>query len=523
MFLVPLTGLKWLFTNIFMRASTRVAVNTSVQYLRTVISIIITLYTSRVVLANLGVDDYGIFSLIGGVVALLAFIQNNLSRTTQRFLSYYHGRNDQAMIVKIFNNSVTTQWIISILLCGTLALLTDVVLEHLVSIPSNRQEAAKWVYWLMIASLFVNLQSTPYLATLIARENIVYSSIVQMLDAVLKIPVAVSLIWISGNKLEWYSGMSFLVVALNFLMYYAYCKRKYTECQFFSFRSFDRTLFKEMFSFMGWNVYGTACLAGRTQGTAILLNRFFGTAVNAAFGIGGQVSGQIGFLSNALTTAINPQIIKAEGAGDRKKMFRLSEISCKFSFLLMSVVSIPAIIYMPTLLDIWLEEVPEYTSMFCIAVVLANQIDLLTLNLNTANQAIGNVKVYSICINTIKVLTIPVMWYVLHLGMDPVAAMTVYVAFEALCAITRLVFLHISVHLSIRQYIHNVFFMVIPPVTVNVLACYYASMYLTGWMFLATGCISVIVTGIVTYMAGLRQDERIILSGLVGRIIKRIK
>lgn len=506
-----------------MRASTRVAVNTSVQYLRTFVSIIITLYTSRVVLANLGVEDYGIFSLIGGVVALLAFIQNNLSRTTQRFLSYYHGKNDQAMIVKIFNNSVATQWIVSILLCGVLAMLADVLLEHLVNIPSGRQSAARCVYWLMIASLFVNLQSTPYLATLIARENIVYSSIVQMVDALLKIPVAVSLIWISDNRLEWYSGMSFLVVSLNFFMYYAYCKSKYAECRSFSFRSFDRTLFREMFSFMGWNVYGTACIFGRTQGIAILLNRFFGTAVNAAFGIGGQVSGQIGFLSSALTTAINPQIIKAEGGGERKRMFRLSEISCKFSFLLMSVVAIPAIIYMPTLLKLWLKDVPEYTSMFCIAVILANQIDLLTLNLNTANQAIGNVKIYSICINTIKILTLPVAWYVLHLGKNPTAVMAVYVIFEALCAMSRLVFLHITVRLSVKQYLRNVFFMVIPPVAVNILICHYVSTYLTGWMFLVTGCISVIMTGAVTLLVGLRPDERMVLEGLTGRIFKRIK
>ena len=506
-----------------MRGSTRVAINTCVQYLRTIVSVIISLYTSRIVLANLGVEDYGIFSLIGGVVALLSFIQNNLSRTTQRFLSYYHGKNDQAMIKRIFNNSVITQLIISILLCGILAMFTDLVLDNLVNIPSDRQEAARWVYWLMIASLFVNLQSTPYLATLIAQENIVYSSIVQMMDAILKIPVAVSLIWISNNRLEWYSGLSFMIVVLNFLMYYAYCKRKYAECQSFFFHSFDKTVFKEMFSFMGWTVYGTACLLGRTQGTAILLNRFFGAAINAAFGIGGQVSGQIGFLSNALTTAINPQIIKAEGAGNRKRMFRLSEISCKFSFLLMSVVAIPIIIYMPTLLELWLEDVPEYTSMFCIAIVLASQIDLLTLNLNTTNQAIGNVKVYSISINTIKIFTLPVMWYVLHLGMDPTAAMMVYVAFEALCAIARLVFLHITVRLSIKQYLRNVFFMVIPPVIANAFICYYVSTYLTGWMFLVTGCISLFVTGILTISVGLRQDERVMLDSLMKRMIKRIK
>ena len=506
-----------------MRASTRVAVNTSVQYARTIISVIITLYTSRVVLANLGVEDYGIYSLIGGVVALLAFIQNNLSRTIQRYLSYYQGKGDNLMIVKIFNNSVTTQFAIAIFLCGILALLTNVVFMYLIKISPDRLEAAKYVYWLMLGSLFFNLLSTPYLAALIARENMVYSSIIQIIDSVLKVPVALSLIWISANKLEWYSLMSFFIVVLNFICYYIYCRRKYDECKHFSFRSFDRNLFKDMLSFMGWNVYGTGCIIGRTQGTAILLNNFFGTAINAAFGISGQISGQISFLSNSLTTAINPQIIKSEGAGKRQKMFRLCEMSCKFSFLLMSMVAVPAIIYMPTILELWLKDVPEHTSMFCIAIIVANQIDLATMNLNTANQAIGNVKIYNISIQTIKILTLPVMFLVLKLGGQPLDCMIVFVIFEFICAIARVVFLHISVNLSITQYLRNVFIQILPPIIINACICYYLSLYLSNWLFLVTSCISIVVTCLSTYLFGLKPDEKEILLSMMNRLKTRLK
>lgn len=506
-----------------MKSSTRVALNTIVQYIRTIISVIITLYTSRVVLANLGVNDYGIYSLIGGVVALLAFIQNNLSRTIQRYLSFYQGKNDLFMVVKIFNNSVTTQLIIAIVLCGTLALMTDIVFVYLVNISPDRLVSAKYVYWLMLGSLFFNLLSTPYLAALIARENMVYSSIIQIIDSILKIPVALSLIWISSNKLEWYSFLSFCIVILNYFCYYIYCKCKYEECKHFSFRSFNGRLLKEMLSFMGWGVYGTGCVIGRTQGTAILLNKFFGTAINAAFGISGQVAGQISFLSNSLTTAINPQIIKAEGSGDRKRMFRLSEISCKFSFLLMSMVTVPAVIYMPTILDLWLEEVPEYTSMFCISILIANQIDLMTLNLNTTNQAIGNVKVYSICINTIKILTLPVMLLILKMGMKPMDVMIVYIIFETICAITRVIFLHLSVNLSIKQYLQNVFVLILFPLLLNIIICNIVSCYLTGWLFLITGVISVFVTCISTYFCGLKKDEHEIIKNMFNVVINKIK
>lgn len=506
-----------------MNSSTRVAVNTSIQYVRTFITVIITLYTSRVILANLGVEDYGIYSLIGGVITMLAFIQNNLARTTQRYLSYYQGKGDFQYVTKIFNNSVCTQIAVAVFLCGILALLTNPVILHLVNIPANKIEAAKWVYWLMLVSLFINLQSAPYLAALIARENMVFSSIVQILDAILKIPVALSLIWISENKLEWYSFMSLLIVALNFICYYIFCIRKYDECRYFTLRSFDIKLSKEMLSFMGWNVYGTVCIMGRTQGTAILLNRFFGPSINAAFGIGGQVSGQMGFLSNALTTAINPQIIKAEGGGNRKKMLRLCEISCKFSFLLMSMVSVPAVIYMPTILNIWLEEVPQHTSMFCIFILIANQIDLLTLTLNTANQAIGNVKTYNICVNTIKALTLVFIYFALKQDTHPAMAMIVYVIFEAICASARLIFLKINVQMSVSQYLNNVFFSIIPPLAINIAVCYLISPWFPSWGGLVVGCISIAITGLTTYLFGLKIDEREIINAMAVKIIKRIK
>lgn len=503
-----------------MNSSTRVVLNTGVQYARTIISVIITLYTSRIVLANLGIDDYGIYSLIGGVVALLAFIQNNLSRTMQRYLSYYQGRNDNMMLIKIFNNSIITQGLISLVLCSVLLLLTDVVFEY-VNIPSNRIESAKLVYWIMIASLFLNLQSAPYLATLIAHENIVYSSIVQIVDAILKVPIALSLIWISDSKLEWYSLFSALIVLLNFLCYYFYCKLKYKECNQFAINSFDLKLCKEMFSFMGWSVYGTMCVVGRTQGVAILLNKYFGTAINAAFGISGQLSGQIGFFSSSLVTAISPQIIKSEGAGNRKRMFRLSEISCKFSFLLMSIISIPLLFYLPTVLEMWLGNVPEYTVMFSFFIILSNQIDLLTLNLNTTNQAIGNVKIYSISINTIKILTVPFVLIILQHGASPTGTMYVYLIFESLCAIVRLVFLRINVNLSISSYIRNVFLMILPPIIINITICYLIVPYLPGLLFLVTGFISIIVTFLATYLFGLKDDEKKIIQDIIKKIKKR--
>lgn len=501
-----------------MKASSRVVVNTLAQYIRTVITIVIVLYTSRVVLANLGVDDFGIYSLVGGVISMLAFVRRNLSRTIQRFLSYHHGSGNKSMVVQIFNNSVCTQLFISMGLCLILLLCMPLIFNYLLNIPRGRIEAARVVYVLMIANLFFHMLSAPYEAALIARENIVFSSIVSVVDAILKIPVAISLIYISANKLEWYSVMMALIVFLNYIVFWLYCKWKYEECSHFSFRTFDRSLFVEMFSFMGWNVYGTMCITGRTQGVAILLNRFFSTAINAAFGLGGQVAGQIQFLSSALTTAINPQIIKAEGSGNRIRMFRLAEISCKFSFLLMNILAVPSLFYMDFLLNIWLKEVPPFTAMFCQMIILTELVDLTTLNLATANQAVGNVKVYSICIQTVKVMTLPVVWFVLYRGMGPFEVMVVYVTFEAICAISRLIFLHVNIKLSIGQFVRNVFAGTMPVFLLNLLACYFACQYFEGWLFVIGYAVSFLVTSMATWSLGLKQDEKEILCQILSKV-----
>ena len=505
-----------------MNASTRVVINTLAQYVRTIFMVVIVLYTSRVVLDNLGVNDYGIYSLVSGVVAMLAFIRNNLSKTIQRFLSYHHGSGNKEMVVKIFNNSVCTQLIITIILCGVLLACTPLIFNYLLKIPIDRLVTAKTVYVLMVFSLFFQMLTAPYEAVLIARENIIFSSIVSVVDAVLKIPIALSLIYISSDKLEWYSVMMALVVVLNYFVFRYYCKRKYDECLYFSLRSFNKELFKEMFSFMGWNVYGTMCVTGRTQGVAILLNRFFSTAINAAFGLGGQVAGQVSFLSGAITTAINPQIIKAEGGGDRGKMFRLSEISCKFSFLLMSMVAIPAVIYMDFIMDIWLKEVPPYTCMFCQMIILTALVDLTTLNMNTTNQAVGNVKFYQICINSIKICSLPVTWLVLRMGQGPFEVMVVYIVFELLCAISRIVFLHISVQLPVLQFVRNVILGILPVFFINLIVCYFVSRYLTGWWLIVTGILSIVTTCCSAWLIGLQNDEKDVFRKMITKIKTRI-
>lgn len=495
-----------------MKASTRVFVNTIVQYFRTIFCALISLYTSRIVLENLGVNDYGIYSLVGGVVAMLSFIRNSLSSTTQRYLSFNHGKGDKFLIIKVFNNSVITQTIISVLLCCLLLLFTEPIFNHFLNIDAERLASAKIVYYFMVATLFLNLQSTPYLATLIARENIIYSTVIEIFDALLKIPIVISLCYISQDKLVWYSLCCSLLVLFNYVCYYVYCKKHYEECQHFSFRSFDFSLLKEMFSFAKWMIYSTGCIVGRTQGIAVIINKFYSTAMNAAYGIGLQVCSQMTFLSHALITAIRPQIIKAEGAGDRYRTIRLSEMACKFSFVLMGMVTIPALLHMNDLLSIWLVNVPEYAVMFCQYSLLAFWIDQLTCPLAIANAAIGNVRIYSLWVNTIKVFTVPVVFLALYYGYSVYSIMIIYVTFETICMLSRLVFLKLNINLKIIQFIKHVVLPLIIPTIITIIFCVQISKYLSGILALINFCISFIIYGCFFLFFGLINDERSILK-----------
>ena len=502
-----------------MDAASRVAVNTIAQYVKTVFSVVVSLYTSRIILDNLGISDFGIYDLVGGIIALFSFVNLTLSTTTQRYLSYHQGKNDLPMSIKIFNNSFITQIAIAGFLCLLMLSLTHPIFDHLLRIEPERIHAAYFVYYCMVATLFLNFLSVPYQALLIAHENIVYSSIVVMCESVLKIPVAFSLAWAPFDRLEWYALCVLLMFVPTFFAYYIYCRKKYVECQHVTMRSFDKNLFKEMFSFTGWTLYGTACVVGRNRGLAIIINNFFTTAMNGAMGIGNQVSGYLSFLSTSLTNSMRPQIVKAEGAGNRKKMLRLSEICCKASLVLMTLIAMPAIFEMDDLMALWLVDVPAYAVFFARAFVLSAWIDQFTVGLSVANAAVGNVKAFQVVTNTVKVLALPVIIVFLKIGFAVEYVMAVYILFEIICSCIRLFMLRRSVGLSIKSFGRNVVIPLIVPILATGCACFYLSPMFDGWKCLFSFVISPILVLSLTYVMGLKEDEKSkIIALLSGKI-----
>ena len=421
-----------------MQSSTRVIVNTLIQYVRSGLSIIIALYTTRVILDALGAEDYGVYVLIGGIVSMLTFVQSALTQTTQRFLAFYIGKNDDEKQKSVFGTSLVIQFVLSVIIIVVLLLLCYPVIYNLLEIPVGRLEAARIVYYIVLMALFFTMMSVPYMAVLVANENIVYYSVVNIIDSLLLLPIAWLVSHSDNDRLVLYAFLMLVVKFLNILLYYVYCRHHYRKVVTFRGFTYNKSTFREMFSFSGWNTYGAAVPILRNQGVAIIVNKFMGTVANAAYGIGLQVFGQLGVVPASIMNAMMPQIIKSEGNGDRERMLRLSEIASKFSFILIGLFSVPLIFEINAILSIWLKEVPEHTSLFCIILILSVWFDQLTIGLSSASQAVGRIKEYMMVVSNIKLMVIPVSFIFFYLRFPILVCIIPFVVFEFISSWSRI-------------------------------------------------------------------------------------
>ena len=334
-----------------MEANKRVFINTIAQYTKALINTILSLYTVRLILSALGQEDYGIFSLIAGIIALLGFVQNALVITTQRYLSYQYGKDNTNELQRIFSNSLVLHIAIALFLSLIMMIFKDYLCSSFLNIAENRREAAEIVYMMSVGMMVVTFITAPFKALYIARENIVFISFIEILDGVLKFSLALTLLGLDIDKLITYSMMLTGIVIFEFITYLSVAICKFQECRPTKIKQdFDVDIIKRLAGFAGWTTYGMAAIILRTQGLAILLNKFFGTKMNAAYGIATQAYGAVSFVATSVLNAMNPQIMKAEGGNDRNRMLLLASKESKFVVIMMGILFIPLIFEMDNLL-----------------------------------------------------------------------------------------------------------------------------------------------------------------------------
>ena len=391
-----------------MDVSVKVLYNTLSLYGKMVITTIISLYLTRIILNYLGANDFGLYNLIGGIIALLSFVNSALMVSTQRFLSVALGGDNVAKIRNIFSVSV----LIHVVLTGILIVIFELcylfLFDGFLNIDPNRLNAAKIIYQLMIISAIFTILGVPYNAIINAKEDLWLFSIVEALCAVLKLGILVLFHYVYSDALIMYTLWILVITIINFLLKYVWCKVEYKECNKLSFHMKENVpLVKDMMTFSGWNAFGTLALIGRNQGIAILLNVFWGTAINAVYGIANQVNSQLIYFSTMMTTSLTPQIMKSYGEGNQNRMLNLSVFTCKLSFFLSAVFAIPLLLELPFVLKLWLKNVPEYAEIFCSLIIYMFLLMQLYPGLNRAIQACGRIKWYQVLTSIVLLLPIP--------------------------------------------------------------------------------------------------------------------
>lgn len=503
-----------------MSSSQRIIVNTIAQYCRTALNVVLSLVATRLILSALGQTDYGIYMVVAGTIAMLGFMTNALVTTTQRYLAYYEGEKDFSSAYTCFGNSVLLHVLIGLGILLILLGLEPVIMRHFLQIPTDRLIAAQWVYVAASIMMSVSIIVSPFRALFIAKENIVFISIIDILDYVLKVAIAVILLYVAQcDKLILYGGLMSSIAFVNLIILGAYAHIHYAECHWVSWREWNGKYMRELTSFATWTLYSAGCFMVRAQGIGIVLNRFFGTIINAAYGIALQVSTATSMLAQAILNAISPQVYKAEGEHNREQVFRLSNSACKFSLLLVSIVTIPMLFEITPLLECWLgtNNVPEKTVLFVQFTLIALIGDQLTNGLGLAIQATGQVKYNALIINTIKVLTLPIAWLCLHCGLNVDSVMWCYLIIEMLCAWMRLPYLRRTVFFEQKTYWRTMIHCV-----PTIIICIAMSWLCTHFMhfpfrFLVTISATIIAGALMVFVSALSNTERTFIYNVIHK------
>lgn len=507
-----------------MQASNRIIVNTLVQYTRTILNILLSLYSARIVLEYLGAEDYGIYALVAGVVSMLSFLTNSLISSTQRFLSINQGKGNLENMKSVFSNSLLLHILLGLFIALALESLTPFLFSGFLNIPTGRENAARFIYQLVVIMVYISFMAAPYRALLTSRENILYISAIDVIDGILKVIMVLMLPILHMDNLIVYGCIMFLISCFNLLSFSIYAHIHFEECILPKLRYFSWNYICNLFSFTGWVTYSALCITFRTQGLAIVLNKILGTAINAAYGIGGQVSGMISFVSTSLNNAIAPQLMASEGRGERGRMWMLAKLESKFSFLLLAMVGIPTIFEMDTLLKIWLKNVPLHATLFARMFLIMQIIDMLTIGLALANKAIGKIGFYTIITLTPKLLILPMGWIFLKLEFPLESVCLLMVLIETFCMLIRIPLLRNHRGFDAWDYIKEVFIKSIPPVLVSIVSCFIIYNFLE-WEFrlVITFFSSFSLGALFIYKFALNDMEKCKVNKIIISVKKKIR
>lgn len=502
----------------------RIAKNTLLLYVRMLFTMAIGLYTGRVVLNALGVTDYGIYNVVGGVIAMLGFLTNSMSAASSRYITYDLGKGDMSVMKRTFGNILSIHFIIAgvILLFGETIGLWFVL--NKLQIPADRMTAALWVYQFSVLSSILGVISVPYNAAIIAHERMKAFAYIGMVDAVLKLLIVFLLLAIPFDKLKVYAFLFFSIQVFDRIVYGVYCTRHFQETKVGPM--FNGKLLKEIFCFAVWTMNGSLAVIGYTQGINILLNIFFGAAVNAARGIAVQVQGVVQNFCHNFQMAINPQLTKSYAQNDFIHMHKLVEFSSKFSFYLVLFLSLPLMLEAPLILKWWLGFVPEHTVNFLRFILCSSILTTISNPLIISVHATGHIKRFQAIEGTMLLSIVPIAYILLKLfNIAPEYVFCVHICVEACTQCVRAYIVLPMISMKMLDYFKGVIVPIFKVVIISPIIplLLYLTISQSIISFLTICMTSMLSVLIVVYFFGCKKQERILVKEKITQFMNKRK
>lgn len=506
-----------------MKSSTRIVLNTSILYGKMLITMLLTLLSTRWVLASLGASNFGIYNLVAGLIAMFSFLNAAMTVASQRYLSYAIGTKSEKNIEKTFYYSVIQHFIIGILVVIILEVLGVFFLNSILNIPNGKEGDALFVLHCLAVSTFLTVITVPYQAIANAHENMLIIAVISIIESILKFAIALYLLTYLGNRLRMYALLMVCVSLVSMCIIRIFCKKKYNETHIKRTRIKDIAYFKNFMFYALWNLIGALGGIIKNQGIAMILNIFYGVVVNAAYGIANQVNGQLSFLSNTMVKAIQPQLVQSEGAGDRQRMLHLSIIACKLPTFLLIVLLVPLAVKMKFVLDLWLNDVPQYTVSFCQLILAYTIVYQSYHGIELSIHACGKIKNYQIWGYGIQILVLPLSYWALAVGFQPESVLLISLASGIINLFVTIYFAYKIANLNVWNYIKSYLIPIYSIITVSLIVSILFSCILPDSFLGLLGVYSInsIFAVILFWFIGMDSSDKLYINGIINKILRK--
>lgn len=496
----------------------RIAKNTIFMSIRMVLVLIISLYTTRAILKVLGVEDYGVYNVVCGFVSMFAFLNTSMSHGIQRFYNYEYGKNGTEGANRVYVTSLAIQLLLGLLII----VLTESVglwyLHNKMVIPEGRMYAAEWIFQFSIISFLIVIMEVPYTAAVMAHEKMDYYAFLSILDAVLRLIIVLLIPNFNADYLILYGLALLLMRFLEFFLYYIYCRLKFEEIRLPRKKEVSKDLFMSMLGFSGWNLFGSFSNMMRDQGVNLILNFFFGPIVNAARGVAMQVNTGVTGLVNSILTPVRPQVVQSYARNEMERVMNLTYTISKFSLFFLLLICLPLCLEIDFVLSIWLgDNIPEHTQTFIIIILLTSAILIPMSSQAALVHASGKMRNYQVIGSTVKVLSVPIAFFLMKIGYAPEWALIMVLLFDAIGLIVGMFIIRTLMPFHIKEYTLKVFVPVIPVAILSFLVSWGVHIYVQNDLirFLLVLLVSTAVCCLTIYFFGITKEEKTLFMQLL--------